>query len=163
MADSFLLLDPTEKKVLQNLLKKLPDEVQDIAVDDAIEYTINVLRAYPPYRYVSRISAYGKQWVNDDQRKAVMAKVREGKITPGKKNRNQELSKGWKQVGEGRKSFIANEVPHGPVVMGPNDQSRMAQMGGWPTTIKVVDDHAAKIERKLTASGEKAMKKLGAK
>jgi hypothetical protein len=121
---------------IQASLSKLIPLASDSGIDEANKYMLDVLREYPTYKYVSRKAAYGKTWANDNQRIAVMIKLREngdwvnGVYTPHP-HRTFEFRRGWRISGRGRGSMISNSVPYGKFLMGNKDQARQPGMVGW--------------------------------
>jgi hypothetical protein len=164
MAD-FVGIDVTGLPELQRILAKLPDAVADEVVDQASDYLLNVMRSnQAPYRYIPRRAAYPPTgWHSDRQRKKVMAMIREGKITPGRKNRTGALVRGWKQVGRGRQSIIANEEPAAYYTMDDNGQSNHARLIGWKTVGALISEHGAKLDKVVAGAAERGMKRAGAK
>ena len=140
-------------------LGQLPRDMQDSAVDEINPYLVNVFRQYPSYKYVPFATAYGG-WFSDKQRKYVMARIREGSIIPGQSNRTQELARGWKIIGEGADSIIANETPYAGYVMGDQTQARMPAKIGWETMSAKIESRMDQIKRKAQAGVNKAIRKL---
>lgn len=162
MANDFIGIDVQGIKELQAKLAKLPKAAQDAGADEAYDYLLNVLREYPPYKYVSRATGYdGTPWFSEKQRRYVMAAINEGTIVPGRSNRSQEMAKGWKKHGSGAAAFIANEVPYSGYLMGDDSQSRHMAKIGWKTLSKVTQERLSKIVEKFDAGVKKAIKRLG--
>lgn len=158
MADDFIAIDIVGLKELQAKLKGLPEAAQDAIVDDVSKYYLNVLREYPPRKYVSRMEAYGQTFFSDKQRRYFFAALADGRIqTPY--NRTQALSKGWKQIGRGKESILANEMPYADLVMGEG-QSRMSQKIGWKTLPDIIKERWAKAMEIADAAVKKAIKKM---
>ena len=155
----FVGLDVAGINELVAKLDKLPDVAKDEAIEFVNQYLLNVLKTYPPYKHVTFKQAYGK-WFSEKQRRYVMARIAEGKITPGMPNRSQKFSRNWKVVGYGQKSIIANETPYGPYLVGNQSQSRMAKKIGWKTIKEIVAGRMSKIIRKADAGIKSALKKL---
>lgn len=156
----FIGIDTEGTKELVSKLDRLPDVVKDHAIDEVNKYLLNVLKAYPPYRYVPFKTAYGK-WFSEKQRRYVMARISEGTITPGMPNRTQRFSQGWKIVGYGQKSVIANETPYGPYLMGDTTQARMPAKIGWKRLKDVINSRMSQIIRKAQAGAKAAIRMLG--
>lgn len=89
------------------------------------------LSHYPEYKYVTRAAAYGNTFVSDKQRRYVMARIREGSITPGKANRTFAMQRGWRATGTPYKNKVSNIMPYTKWVMGDNEQARQPAMVGW--------------------------------
>lgn len=162
MANDFIGIDVQGIEELKKKLGKLPTEAQDAGADEVYDYLLNVLRGYPPYKYVSRATGYdGQPWFSEKQRRYVMAAINRGDITPGSPNRTQIMSKGWKKHGTGRQAFLANEVPYAQYLMGDDTQSRHMQKIGWKTLAEVTKERLDKIIAKFDAGVKKAIKRLG--
>lgn len=156
---SFIGIDTRETPPLKKLLADLPQTIRDEVIDTVSIYLINVLRQNAPYRYVSRQQAYGKTFFSDKQRRFIMAALRDGRITIPHK-RTQELSHGWKQVGRGETSFIANETPGAEYVVG-EQQSRHEQMVGWKQVTQEIEDRESEITRRAEAAAQNAIRRMG--
>lgn len=146
---------------LQAFFKKVPVETRKIAVEEVAEYMLGNdsrgLRHYVGYKYVSRKAAYGQTFVSDRQRKYVMAKIREGEITPGRENRSGALKRGWtyKKQGGGYGATIFNKENHAQWVMGDDTQARQPRKVGWRRMKEVIDTNIKgamqTAERKISA------------
>lgn len=104
------------------------EEAAGAGVEEANEYTIELLKSYPPYHYVSTQQAGG--WKSEKQRRYVMAAIRRGDIQIPYR-RTQTLAQGWKAVGSGVNQIVANETPYAGWTMGEGTQSQMMQLRGW--------------------------------
>lgn len=158
MASEFIAIEGAKQIAFD--ISKLPEEAQDRAADEVNKYLLNIFKLYPSYKYVPFKKAYGG-FFSDKQRKYVMAKISEGVIKPGVSQRTQSLAKGWKIIGDGKDSIIANEEKHAAHVMGDGEQARMPKLIGWKTIGKIVEEKQSKIDEKATAGVKKAIKKLG--
>jgi hypothetical protein len=145
---------------LQSLLAETPEAVGSAAVDEVNKYLLNVLKTYPPYRHIGFKQAYGG-WFSDKQRRYVMARIREGSITPGYAHRSQHMAGGWKVIDKGMSSIIVNEVPYSGYLMGDRTQSRMAGLIGWDRITFIIRERMPQIIRRATAGVKNALKKLG--
>lgn len=161
MADDFIAIDVTGIEEISKKLAKLPDAVADEGTDEANKYLLNVLKTYPPYRYVSRKSAYGQTFVSDKQRKYVMARIREGSITPGRANRTQTFRAGWRIIGAGAKSIIANETPYGKYLMDDQGQARQPGLVGWKKISAITKERINAILKAFDGGVSRAIKHLG--
>lgn len=130
---------------LQAFFKKLPADARKIAAPAVATYLIGNdargLKHYVGYKYVSRKSAYGQTFSSDKQRRYVMAKIREGEITPGSPRRTNALKRGWayKLQGGGYGASIYNPVPYAGYVMGDGSQANQPRLVGWRTMMAVVN------------------------
>ncbi len=167
---SLVGLDIRVDEKIKQRLDALPEDIADACNDAAMEYMLNVERQYPPYTYVSRAEAYphapaGPGWFSDKQRKAVMAKIRKGEITPGVPRRTQRFSRGWKIVGQGEdaitlnQSILVNEVPYGPYLKDNFEQSMTAFLGGWTIIQEDLQNHAPRIMRIIESTAKKILRK----
>jgi hypothetical protein len=144
---------------LQALLAKLPVEVQDIVTDDVSAYMLNVLKTYPPQRHITRKQAYGRTFESDKQRRFFFAALKDGRIKV-QYHRTQHFRNSWQQVGKGRRSFLANEMPYGSFLVNDDGQSNMAKLGGWKTLTAVMKQRFNQILRVANAAAVKAIRKL---
>jgi hypothetical protein len=142
-------------------ISALPRKYRGAATKAMAEWFIGTgqrgLKRYPPYKYVSRKSAYGKTFVSDKQRRYVMAKIREGRIDPGVPHRTGNYQRGWNIQGEGVKIKIVNQVPYAQFVGGDETQARLNKKVGWrtisviiSTNIKGAIRHAEAAINKIT-------------
>lgn len=160
MAD-FIAISVPDLAELQAKLRKLPDIVADEGVDAANEYILNTMRHYAQYRYVSRRQAYGQTFQSEKQRRWFFASLNSGELTIPYP-RTQSLSGGWKIIGSGMKSLVANEVPYAAFVQGDaKQQSRHAKLIGWKGVDVVVKERAGEIMRRFSAGAKRAIKILG--
>ena len=160
MAGEFVGVEIAGLDDLMVKLNKLPDVVQDHAIDEANKYMLNVLKLYPPYRHVTMKQAYGG-FISEKQRRYVMARIAEGTIRPGMPNRSQRFASSWKVVGYGRNSIIANETPYGPYLVGDSSQSSMHQKIGWKKLGDTIKQRMTQIISKAEAGVKKAIRILG--
>jgi hypothetical protein len=159
MSNDFIGVDVRGLDILAKLLRDLPDEVQDTVIDDVSEYLLNVLKINAQQNYVTRKAAYGVSFFTPKQRRWFFAALADGKINVPY-HRTQALAAGWKQVGRGRNSILANEAKGADWVVGEN-QSRHERMVGWKTVTQTIIDRQEQIQRKADAAAQKAIKKLG--
>lgn len=158
MAD-FIGIDIQGYKQIADALKRFPDAVQDVAVDDVSKYIIDVLRIYPPRKRITRRQAYGRAFQTDKQRRYFFWALHTGRITVPY-NRTQTLRRGWRQEGRGTRSIIVNETPYAEYVMG-EEQSRMSDMIGWEKVSVIPYQNRERIDKILYSSAMKTLKKLG--
>jgi hypothetical protein len=131
---------------LQHRITSLPDEAKAEILDSVSAYSIQVLRAeQPPYRYVSRARAYGRQkggmgWFSDKQRRYVMAKIRRGEIHIPY-GRTGKLARGWTAVRTKERVTFGNKTVYAPYVIGFAAQSRHEKLVGW----KMITDTLRKL------------------
>jgi hypothetical protein len=156
----FIGIDITGVPELVAKLNKLSREVQDAITDDISVYMLNVLKAYPPQKSVSRESVYGETFFSDKQRRYFFAALADGRINVPY-SRTQALAQGWKKVGSGYTAILANETPYAGLMMGEGEQGRMAKATGWKTTAQIVTERLARILEIADAGVKKAIKKLG--
>lgn len=162
MPDDFLVLSIDGEKEIARQLAKLPPEASDAGIDEASDYLVNVLQTYPPKKYVSRKAAYGVTFFTPKQRRFFFAALADGRISVPYKRKNMRggLQSGWKQVGKGQRSFIANETPYADLVMG-DGQSRHPQAIGWKRVDLIIKDRMGKIVEKFEVGVKNAIRKLG--
>ena len=159
MSDEFIAVSIDGLEEIAAKLAKLPDAAGDAGVDESSKYAIEVLRKYPPQRSVSRKAAYGVTFFSAKQRRFFFAALRDGRINVPYR-RTQTLRKGWRQVGTGRTSFIANETPWADLVMGAG-QSRHAKKIGWKQAGAMLLERIDRLVQKFDVGVAKAIKKLG--
>lgn len=140
---------PEIKITVRNLEKvkafidSLPRNVRGIATKAMAEWFVGNgsrgLKQYPPYKYITRKSAYGKTFVSDKQRRYVMAKIRSGEIDPGYPHRTGNYQRGWGEIrNEVTRSRIVNNVPYAHYVGGDADQARLNKKVGWRTVSDII-------------------------
>src|SRR5512140_3970669 len=114
------------------------------------------LKHYPPYRYVSRKSAYpqsitidygphkGKvvQGYQSSKQYYYVILGGRGKMgEPGFPHRNGRLQRGWQMKGESTRAYIVNTEPHAVHVMGTDTQARQPAKVGWRTVAAVISSN----------------------
>jgi hypothetical protein len=156
MANDFVGIEVLNDKEIVAAIRKLPEEAQNAIMDDVNEYSLNVLRTYPPYKYASRKSVYGQTFQSDKQRKWFFAALDSGELQIPYR-RTQTLRRGWRAVGSGPSSFIVNETPYADLTVG-DGQGRMAKKTGWKKAIDTIQERILKV---ADAAVAKAQRKLG--
>lgn len=160
MSDDFIGIDITGEDEIARKLKGLPPAAQDAAVDEMSKYLLNVLRLYPPQKYVSRKDAYGVSFFSDKQRRWFFAALKSGELSiPYKRSYN--LRDNWKQLGRGASSIIVNETSYAKYVMGDKEQSRHEQKVGWKKLGDIVKERMGRVLEKADAGIKRAIKKSG--
>lgn len=145
---------------LQAKLAKLPKEAQGAMIDEVNAYMLNVMRAYAPYKSVTRRQAYDDEtFFSDKQRRFFFAALNDGRIQIPYR-RTQTLSRGWKVLDKGTKSLIYNEVSYAKYVQDAEQQARMMGMIGWKGYQALLKERMAKILQVADAGVKKAIKKL---
>lgn len=160
-ADEFIGLDIIGEKEIAALLAQLPEEVQNMAVDDIAEYLLNVLRTYPPQQSITRKQAYEQTFFTNKQRRYFFYALNAG-IIQVPYRRTQTLRRGWQKIDQGKNAILVNQTPYADWMMGGH-QSRMASKTGWKKIEAIIKERADQIERRLVAAAEKAIKKLARK
>jgi hypothetical protein len=153
-------------------------------VDDVTKYYLNVFRdAQPTPNFISRAKAYPDteiyrmdgtpyRWRNSDgsagdiirgyfsvkQFRKVMMMIANGEV-PYK--RTGDLRKAWRQVGTGASSFIVNDSPGAPFVVGDDTQSRHEKMVGWFRAGELMQQRFERAMKIADGAAKKALKKLG--
>lgn len=156
--NDFIALELIGLKELQTKINRLPDAAADEGVEEASLYMVNVLHQYPPQKRVTIAQAGG--WKSDKQRRWFFAALRRGEIQVPY-HRTQQLADGWKILGYGKSSFIANETSYAKYVMGDGDQSRMHELIGWQKLQSFLTTRAQQIIRKFDAGVKNAISRLG--
>ena len=116
------------------------------------------LKRYPPYKYITRQSAYGKTFVSDKQRRYVMARIREGTIDPGAPHRTGNYQRGWQAIDQGVKTQIVNNLPYARFVGGDETQARLNAKVGWRTIGAIISTNIAGAIRHAQAAINKIVK-----
>lgn len=167
----FVGVDVRGEKQIQAAIDALPDEVKDSVTESVMQYLLNIERAYPPYKHITRAQAWpskviafpsGKRlvgWHSIKQFRYVMARISEGSITPGKANRTQTFSRNWRIEDKGRNAFLVNETPYGPYLKDDQRQSPMQHMIGWTTIGADLQARRDKILERVAVGAKQAMKK----
>ena len=146
-------------KELEAKLNKLPIEVADIALDDVMDYMVNVLKTdQPTPKYVTRKEAYGQSFSSDKQRRWWFATH---EMPYGGYNRTQEMSRGWHKVRTGITGHIVNYMKGVAYVVGDKSQANLNRLVGWKTIGQQISDRAVKIGQIIDGSAKKAIRKLG--
>ena len=140
---------------LQEYFKSLPAHLRGIATVAMAEWFVGNgsrgLKAYPPYKYVTRKSAYGKTFVSDKQRRYVMAKIRSGEIDPGVPHRTGEYQRGWDIINKGVSAKIVNPVPYAGFVGGDDAQANLNRKVGWRRVSDILSTNIAGAIRHANA------------
>lgn len=162
MAGDFIGIDIEGIPEVQAILRKLPKEAQGMITDDVAKYMVDVLRQYPPQKYVSRKDAYpdapaGPGWFSEKQRRWFFANLGDLQI-PYK--RTQDYARGWRAIGMGPQTLVVNETPHASFLQDDDYQSRMAAKGGWQKLKYIIRDRTARIVKIADAAAQKAIRKL---
>ena len=166
MANSdFVGIDISGAPEIAAKLSQLPDEAANAGVESANEYVVEVMKAYPPYTYFSRASAYpdapaGRGWFSAKQRRYVMAKMASGEFVPPY-SRTQALRNDWKTLGYGVNQIVVNENPAAVYAYDDQRQARQMAGAGWKKLGETLRDRASRIVEKFDAGVKKAIKKLG--
>ena len=140
---------------LKALFKRVPVEIRRIAVEVATEYIIgdssHGLKHMVKYRYVSRKDAYGHSFVSDKQRRYVMARIKDGSITPGRENRTWAMAAGWRYTkqGGGYGATIYNRAKGAEFVYGDETQARQIGMVGHHKISAVIKSNIAGAMRRV--------------
>ena len=134
---------------LKALFKRVPVEIRKGAVEEATKYLIgdssHGLKHMVKYSYVSRKDAYGHSFVSDKQRRYVMARIKEGSITPGRSNRTGGMVAGWgyTKQGGGYGATIYNKAKGAEFVYGDDTQANQIRMVGHRTISAVIKSNLA--------------------
>jgi hypothetical protein len=160
MAEDFIAIDVSEFQKWKFRFERFAEELTEEAVADGSEYLLNVLRAYVPYQYVSRVSAYGTAFFSDKQRRYFFWALNNGIITVPYK-RTQTMRAGWEQIGEGKKTMLVNQVPYASTVIGDSrtEQSRHSKKIGWKGIDIIVQERIIRMTEIFDAAIKKAMKR----
>lgn len=160
--DNFVAVDVEGIPRLRAYLNRLPPAVADAVMDAVAKALIDIMQsAQPPPKYVTRAQAYGTPFQSEKQRRWFFAALASGELNVPH-HRTQEMRKGWKQIGSGVKSLIANEVPGVEFVVGDEHQSRHEKLVGWKTVGATVQAHMPRIEKVAVGAAGAAIKKLPA-
>lgn len=139
MIDFTIRTTPTN---LTQVISDLPKNLRGPATEEAALYLIGDtnrgLKHYPPYKYVSRMAAYGFTFFSDAQRRLVMAKIRSGEITPGISRRTGETARAWTVLYSGVKTRILNPTRGAYYTADDIGQSRHEAMVGWRRVSSII-------------------------
>ena len=149
-------------KEIQHILTNWPQEAKDAAGKDGAEHLVNLFQAQPAPKHISRKAAYGQTFQSDKQRKWFFAALRSGEIKVPYR-RTQGMRKAWQIIGRGEDIIIVNETDAAYYTMDDKGQSRHEKLVGWETVTQKIMRGLEKLEKRMSAAGEKALKKLGAK
>ena len=148
-------IDFENDEFIQKVLPRLPQEIRDLATDEVAKYLLNVLRAYPPYRKVTRESVYGQPFQSDRQRRWFFANLNSGDLQVPYQ-RTQGVSRGWEIIGSGERTILVNEAPGAQYAYGGN---RLLSAIGWKRLAVMVEERKGKIQDIIKAAVKKAMRK----
>jgi hypothetical protein len=97
------------------------------------------LKHYPAYKHVPYSEIGG--FKSDKQRRYVMARIREGSITPGLSASNRYYGDAWHISGEPPRYTLKNDVKYAGYLVGDNDQSLHSQKQGWRKVSQNIADN----------------------
>jgi len=146
----------------QKIVRNWQQEARDAAGIAAAEYLKNVFQQQPPPRFVTRKDAYGVTFFSNKQRKWFFAALRSGEIKVPYR-RTQEMRNSWQIIGSGEKTILVNETEAAYYTMDDEGQSRHEEKVGWEKVSTKIDKSMNRLTKIMTAAGEKALKKLGAR
>ena len=126
------------KGYIDSLQRNLRGKATEWVSDWLIGNGSRGLKHYPPYKYVTRKSAYGQTFQSDKQRRYVMARIADGTIDPGAPHRTGRLQRGWTRIGSGVRTRIVNEEPHALYVMDTQGQARQPAKVGWRKVAEII-------------------------
>lgn len=144
-------------------LKALPHGSMKAAIAAMAEYMLgndaHGLRHYPPYKYVSRKSAYGVSFFTDRQRRWFFANLKDGLQIPY--NRTNTLKQGWQASVDPYRKTLFNTVSYAKYVMGNETQARQPGKVGWRKMAKVIEDNIVGGMRAATLAVDRWIKAKG--
>jgi hypothetical protein len=131
-------------EVADFVTQEIPRLYRGVFAHQVAESLVIALKVEPPYKYVSRFSAYGLQdggpgWFSDKQRRYVMAMIRKGVITPGTSQRTGTTSAGWHVESKGAKSVIVNTTEGARWTQNNYWQARQPARVGWHKAGDTID------------------------
>jgi hypothetical protein len=160
MANTFVGIDVAGVKKLREKLDDLPPLAQDMGVEAANVYLLDSLKLSPPYRYVSRKTAYPPTgWFSDKQRRYVMAKIASGDIQIPYR-RTQSLRNSWETLGYGVNQIVVNENPAAIYAYDDKRQARQLGLVGWKKIGDTLKERGARMLEKFDGGVKKAIQKL---
>lgn len=122
---------------------------------DAAVHLKGIAAQYPAYKLVTMKQVGG--WKSDKQRKYVMAKIREGSITPGKSRRSGNHAKRWAINTKALSASVSNNNgKYGQYLQG-SQQSRMHDLIGWKTVEKIAEEQSEAVVKILMRAIEKVL------
>ena len=144
-------------------IRRLPDELKNQVLDDVSDYSLEVVREYPPQKYVTRRAAYGQTFFSDKQRKFFFAALRDGRISvPGV--RTGALADAWSVQRNSSGAVFSNTKSYAPYVMGAIGQSRHEKLVGWKKINEIIDRQlsfqSSKFRNVVQKAYQKAIRKL---
>ena len=163
MADAFVSFNVVNADKIAKRLKELPELAGDMGIEAANNYLLNILirKEIPPQKHVSRITAYGKTFFTERQRRFFFWALAHGVIeVPYRRRRNgYGVSGSWRIVGKGRKALIENDDPAAEWVYSEN-QARLNQLVGWRRVSQILDKYTPKIVQAFERGVKAALKKM---
>lgn len=142
---------------LQAFLKELPRGGVRVALKAFTEYVIgnesHGLKHPDPYKYVARKAAYGQTFKSAAQRGYVMARIREGTITPGTPQRTGESTNAWQYVAVSDWNYrITNPTAGAYFTRDEKGQAAQPRLVGWRKVTQVILDNMTGGIRAATAA-----------
>jgi hypothetical protein len=150
---------------IQAMMKELPPKLAKVGIKAFAEWILGNgergLRAYQPYKYITRRKAYGQTFVSDKQRRYVMAMIREGKIDPGAPHRTGQTQRGWyaRPSNSAYKYNIGNETPGAYYTRHETGQARLNELAGWKKAGAIIAKEMAGAIRAANKAIREAIKK----
>lgn len=150
------------ESVLAKLVQLNSVDAQRQVTSDVGEFVRGKLQRYPPYKYVSRRTAYGVPFFTDRQRRWFFAALRSGELQiPYVRTRT--LRNSWVLAdAPGGDMVLRNITPYAGYVQKESSQSRMMRLRDWTTEERVVTENAAGIGRTADESYNRVLRRIGA-
>jgi hypothetical protein len=147
---------------VSRMLKSVPPQAKDAAVDESSKYLVNALQQQPTPKHVSRATAYPEVggWFSQKQRRWWFANLNNGTVsTPYR--RTQAMRRAWKVYGKGKDAIVANETSAAFWAHDDQRQARQLGMVGWQKISVIIRDRMDRIMKAAEGAVKRVVKKHG--
>lgn len=147
---------------IEPLVKYLDDiakaKIAEKAAEDVSKYLVDVLKLYPPQKYVTRADAYPEVggFFSERQRRWFFAALASGELSIPYR-RTQGFAQAWQIVGSGANIIIVNDTEAADYIMGPG-QSRHEAMVGWKQLPAILKEREKRITEIIEGVAKRYLK-----
>lgn len=165
MSGNFIRVEVRNQNGPRKLIMSVQRETIPAATQAAAEYLVGNdrrgLRHLAPYKYVSRISAYGQTFFSEKQRRYVMAMISKGIIKPGQNNRTGAIPAAWHTEGRGLIVQVINRADGVGFVQGDDSQARQPAKVGHRKVSQVIANMRAGMIQAAQQAVNRVLKAMG--
>lgn len=144
---------------VRSVLNKVVPAVQDAVVDSVSKFLIDVLQEYPPPKRVTRKAAYGVAFFSDRQRRWFFWALRTNQISVPYR-RTGDMRRGWRKIGNGATSILANETVAAVYSHDDVKQARLNRMVGWLKLRDIIKQREDRIGRVAEGAAKRAIRRI---